>query len=132
MMIHDNNSPLNGHNTVYSSRTLLKPIIHSIQKSNYKVQSLTGVKLVNTYRCKYSYAFTKSNESLTPTTIGQLLEKRAVDSADTMACVSMQQNISKTYRQLNEDVNKLAKGLQSIGCVKRTRVGIWSPNCYEW
>ncbi|CAG2105131.1 unnamed protein product, partial [Medioppia subpectinata] len=93
---------------------------------------LKSVKLVNTYRCKYSYAFTQSNESLTPTTIGQLLEKRAVDSADTMACFSMHQNISKTYRQLNEDANKLAKGLQSIGCTKGTRVGIWSPNCYEW
>ncbi|CAG2173875.1 unnamed protein product, partial [Oppiella nova] len=83
-------------------------------------------------RHKYSYTYTKSDEPLIPLTIGQLLERRAVDSADTMACLSMHQNISKTYRQLNEDVNKLAKGLKSIGCGKGTRVGIWSPNCYEW
>ena len=29
-------------------------------------------------------------------------------------------------------INKLAHSLKDIGCQKGDRVGIWSPNCYEW
>lgn len=101
-------------------------------------------------RSKTSYSFTPSNQHLTPITIGQLLDERARDSADKIACISHHQNISKTYQQLNEDVssifsifckfsdnlifqvNKLAKGLEKLGCKKGDRVGIWSPNSYEW
>ena len=63
------------------------------------------LKLRISKRSKYSYAFTKSNESLSPLTIGQLIEKRAEDSSDKEAVISQHQNISKTYKQLNEDVS---------------------------
>ncbi len=56
------------------------------------------------HRFKCSYTFGHSNERLSPLTIGQLIEKRSEDSSHTIACVSMHQNIIKTYEQLNHDV----------------------------
>jgi fatty-acyl-CoA synthase len=33
---------------------------------------------------------------------------------------------------MNAQVNKLSSALNSIGCSKGDRIGIWAPNCYEW
>ncbi|MFJ3956053.1 AMP-binding protein [Arthrobacter sp. NPDC090010] len=37
-----------------------------------------------------------------------------------------------TYRELNDDVDLLARALLAIGVGVGERVGIWSPNCSEW
>ncbi len=41
-------------------------------------------------------------------------------------------NLRKTYKQMHEDVEKLAAGLLSLGVQKGDRVGVWSMNRYEW
>jgi hypothetical protein len=56
-------------------------------------------------RFKYSYSFEPSSESLSPLTIGKLIEERAIDSPNLTACISVHQNISKTYKELNYDVS---------------------------
>ncbi|MEV7572392.1 AMP-binding protein [Pseudarthrobacter sp. NPDC089323] len=37
-----------------------------------------------------------------------------------------------SYTKLNDDVDRLARGLLALGIGKGERVGIWSPNCAEW
>ncbi|TDL41264.1 AMP-binding protein [Arthrobacter nitrophenolicus] len=37
-----------------------------------------------------------------------------------------------SYTKLNDDVDRLARGLLALGIGKYERVGIWSPNCAEW
>ncbi|CAG2179712.1 unnamed protein product, partial [Oppiella nova] len=41
-------------------------------------------------------------------------------------------NISKTYGELNDDVNRLAKGLTDFGLKHGDVVGVWSTNSYNW
>ena len=41
-------------------------------------------------------------------------------------------NIILTYEELNLEIDRLAYGLVSLGLLKGDRVGIWSPNRYEW
>ncbi|CAG2105153.1 unnamed protein product [Medioppia subpectinata] len=48
------------------------------------------------------------------------------------AFVSEYENISKTFSQFNEDVNKLAKGLHDLGLRRGDVVGVWSCNSYSW
>jgi fatty-acyl-CoA synthase len=37
-----------------------------------------------------------------------------------------------TYKELNHEVNKLAKGLVKLGTKKGDHVSIWLPNSFEW
>lgn len=37
-----------------------------------------------------------------------------------------------SYTKMNDDVDRLARGLLALGVGKGERVGIWSPNCAEW
>ncbi len=48
------------------------------------------------------------------------------------AVVFRSQNIRKTYLEFSSDVDRLASGLLRLGLVKGDRLGIWSPNRYEW
>ena len=65
-------------------------------------------------------------------TVGQVIEEAALKWTDEIFIVSMHQDLEKTFRQVNEDANRLAAALLSIGVKKGDRVGIWSPNNYEW
>lgn len=67
-----------------------------------KIFKSLDFKTINRFKC--SYTFGQSNESLSPLTIGKLVENRSDDSSDTIACISVHQNIIKTYKQLNQDV----------------------------
>lgn len=66
------------------------------------------------------------------TTIGDLLETSAEAVPNRTAFIVHHQGIVKTYRQFNDDVDRLARGLQSIGVRRGEEVGIWAVNCYEW
>ena len=37
-----------------------------------------------------------------------------------------------SYTKLNDDVDRLSRGLLALGVAKGERIGIWSPNCAEW
>ena len=49
-----------------------------------------------------------------------------------LALVARHQSIRYTYRQLQAEVNRMARALIALDVHKGDRVGIWSPNNAEW
>jgi fatty-acyl-CoA synthase len=80
----------------------------------------------------FSYAHGASNTQLLGETIGANLERTVARVPNHDALVSVHQNLRYTYREFNEAVNQLAKGLLARGLAKGDRVGVWSPNYAEW
>lgn len=65
-------------------------------------------------------------------TLGQLLEKWAIETPDTEFIVYPDRNLRFTYLQFNERVDRLAKGLISIGVGQGDKIGIWATNVPDW
>ncbi|WP_336406935.1 AMP-binding protein [Gallaecimonas mangrovi] len=65
-------------------------------------------------------------------TIGDCLKEKAKAHPNRLAVVVRHQDIRWNYRQLLEQVDRLAVGLYRLGIEKGDRVGIWAPNCYQW
>ncbi len=61
-----------------------------------------------------------------------VLEDAARRWGDRPALIVRHQNIRWTYRELNEAAERFAAGLLKLGLQPGDRVGIWSPNRYEW
>ena len=70
--------------------------------------------------------------TLPATTIGGALDEAVDRYGDPEALVSVEQDRRFTYRELSAEVDRVARGLIARGVAKGDRVGIWSPNCYEW
>ncbi|MGB9978563.1 AMP-binding protein [Methanobacterium sp.] len=68
----------------------------------------------------------------TEDTIGDFLEKQAKKDPDREFMVYPDRNLRFTYKQFDERVNMLAKGLLSIGITKGDHVGIWALNVPDW
>jgi fatty-acyl-CoA synthase len=80
----------------------------------------------------WSYVSGTSDTSLLGLTIGDMFDQTAEKYADNPALISRHQNIRWTYRELQAEVNRCAKGLMKLGLQKGQRIGIWSPNRAEW
>jgi fatty-acyl-CoA synthase len=65
-------------------------------------------------------------------TIFQNLRRTAARIGDHDAIVAAHQDRRATYGQLVEESEIVARGLMARGVGKGDRVGIWSPNRYEW
>jgi len=73
--------------------------------------------------------------SLTPLlgeTIGENLRRTVEGFGDRDALVVCAQRYRATYRQLWEQTTTLARALLASGVRKGDRLGIWSPNRFEW
>jgi fatty-acyl-CoA synthase len=79
-----------------------------------------------------SYAHGASAVPLLGETIGENLRRTAERCADRDALVVRHQNYRATYRQLWEQVGLAARGLLARGVRTGDRVGVWSPNRFEW
>ncbi|MBW1800311.1 MAG: AMP-binding protein, partial [Deltaproteobacteria bacterium] len=62
--------------------------------------------------------------------VGNLLVQNAIRFPDKVAVVVEERKI--TYRQLNENANRLARGLSDLGLEKGTKAAMFLGNCYEW
>lgn len=81
---------------------------------------------------KISYVHGASDTPLLGETIGQNL-KRTVDKyGNSEALVVPYQNYRATYNEFWNQTTEIAKGLLAMGAKKGDRVGIWSPNRFEW
>ncbi|WP_406645775.1 AMP-binding protein [Aliisedimentitalea scapharcae] len=79
-----------------------------------------------------SYVRGATTPPLTYVTIPQLLRDAVSRFGPREAAVFSQQNIRMSYYDLDRAVDELASGLLALGLEKGDRVGIWSPNRYEW
>ena len=73
-----------------------------------------------------------TGEPLIEATIPALLARTVARMGDAPAIVFSAQDIRRTWREFAADVDRLASGLAALGLRRGDRVGIWSPNRYEW
>lgn len=79
-----------------------------------------------------SYVRGLDDVALLETTIPALLKQTVAAHADHEAAVFCDQGFRWTYAEFSAAVDALAGGLLKLGFVKGDRIGIWSPNRYEW
>ncbi|WP_078307277.1 MULTISPECIES: AMP-binding protein [unclassified Mycobacterium] len=65
-------------------------------------------------------------------TIGENFERIVGAHPDVDALVDVTGGRRWTYRELDAEINLVARGLISRGVDTGDRVGIWAPNCAEW
>ena len=65
-------------------------------------------------------------------TIGANLEAAVEAHGEREALVEVAGGRRWTYRDLDDYVNQVARGLIAAGIEVGDRVGIWAPNCAEW
>ncbi len=79
-----------------------------------------------------SYLSGTSTKPLLGITIGVMFDEIAARYPHNDALIVHHQNIRFTYHQFKEVVDSCAKAFLALGIEKGERVGIWSPNRYEW
>jgi fatty-acyl-CoA synthase len=79
-----------------------------------------------------SYVHGASSVPLLGETIGENLRRTVERFGTSEALVVRHQNYRATYAELWDQTTRAARGLLARGVQKGDRVGIWSPNRYEW
>lgn len=79
-----------------------------------------------------SYDAGSSASPIIEETIGESFERIAGAHPDVEALVDVAGERRWTYRELDAEINLVARGLISRGIAAGDRVGIWAPNCAEW
>jgi fatty-acyl-CoA synthase len=79
-----------------------------------------------------SYVHGASSTPLFGETIGANLRRTVERHPEREALVVRHQSFRATYRELWQLVDRCARGLLATGVEKGDRVGMWSPNRYEW
>jgi fatty-acyl-CoA synthase len=79
-----------------------------------------------------SYAHGASSTPLLGETIGANFERTVERVPDSEALVSRHQGLRYTYAELNDAVDRVARGLIERGLEAGDRLGVWSPNNAEW
>ena len=70
--------------------------------------------------------------TLSEKTLGDYIEQWATLTPEKEFIVYSDRDLRFTYKQFNERVNNMAKGLMAIGVKKGTHVGIWATNVPDW
>ena len=83
-------------------------------------------------KVSHSYAFCGSEKPLIGNTIGEMFDEIAEKYPDNDAIVSLHQGKRYTYRELQKELNRAAKGFIALGLKKGDRLAIWATNISEW
>ena len=65
-------------------------------------------------------------------TIPDLFKEKVASFSEREATVFFEQDVRWTWSEFDREVDAMAHGLLALGLTKGDRVGIWSPNRYEW
>src|SRR5436190_10762206 len=79
-----------------------------------------------------SYTHGTSQVPLLGETIGEMFRRAAEQFPDREALVVRSQGYRATYRALWDAVTEVARGLLAMNIARGDRVGVWSPNRFEW
>jgi fatty-acyl-CoA synthase len=79
-----------------------------------------------------SYTSGTSDVPLLGRTIGEDFRNAIAEHGEREAMVDRTTGRRWTYNELGADVDRVARGLLTLGIDKGDRVGIWAPNCAEW
>jgi fatty-acyl-CoA synthase len=79
-----------------------------------------------------SHVSGRTDTPLLEETLGAFIDRIAQRHGDSDALVSASQGVRLSYRQLRDEIDKVACGLLALGLRKGDRIGIWSPNRVEW
>nr|XP_006815592.1 PREDICTED: acyl-CoA synthetase family member 2, mitochondrial-like [Saccoglossus kowalevskii] len=112
---------------------VIESLIYLVQLSHKVIlywRCLSSGNLFQTYT--QSYVHTLGDVPLIGDTIGKVIDRTTEKYPDKTAVVFCQQGIRKTFHEFKEDIDKLAAGFLAIGIERGDRVGMWSPNKYEW
>ena len=63
---------------------------------------------------------------------GAVLASTAARFGDREALVACHQNLRLTWRELDRQVDAVARGLRGLGLATGDRAGVWAANCAEW
>jgi len=79
-----------------------------------------------------SYDCGPTDTPILETTIGANFEATVAAHPDVEALVDVAAGRRWTYRELDAEVDVVARGLMALGVQQGDRVGIWAPNRAEW
>ncbi|MFW0786808.1 AMP-binding protein [Gordonia sp. CPCC 206044] len=79
-----------------------------------------------------AYAQGENTPALLTETIGATLARTVTAFGDNVALIDAPAKRRWTYREFHADVRALAAGLLRSGVTTGDRVGVWSPNRFEW
>ena len=79
-----------------------------------------------------SYVVGASEPPLSDATTGEFLDAAVARFPERLAVVYREQGVRRSWREFQSDVDRTAAGLLALGLEKGERIGIWSPNRYEW
>ncbi len=79
-----------------------------------------------------SYVHGASQIPLLGETIGSNLKKTVEKFPDHPALICSHQDYRATYQEFYNQTTAVAKALIALGVKPGDRVGIWSPNCFQW
>jgi fatty-acyl-CoA synthase len=65
-------------------------------------------------------------------TIGQALDAAAERFPENDAVVARRQGVRLTYARLQQEADRVARGLWGLGMRPGDRIGVWASNCVEW
>jgi fatty-acyl-CoA synthase len=80
----------------------------------------------------FSYVHGVSLNPLLGETVGRNFDRLAEQHAEREALIVPHQGVRWTYAELKRRVDRLAAGLVALGLGPGDRVGIWSPNNWQW
>ncbi|KAJ8027739.1 Acyl-CoA synthetase family member 2, mitochondrial [Holothuria leucospilota] len=81
---------------------------------------------------KESYYHATSEVPFLGKTIGRVLDETVEKHPERTAYVFPKDDKRRTFREMQDEINRLAAGLLSIGVTRGDRVGMWGPNTLEW